>query len=155
MHQMLATRVAMRDQVKTGGESAGDQRAAGGAEDIGACALRQPFDGRFVTGHESGVRAGRLAERTQGHQAPAVLHRYARQQNADPEWLNFCTGEMIEIDAITEQFGMFFARDGEGFSHNVRTVVVGPDGRIRRLFVGNEWTTEEFGTAMVEAARGR
>lgn len=89
------------------------------------------------------------------YDTPAVLHRYARQQNADPEWLNFCTGEMIEIDAITEQFGMFYARDGEGFSHNVRTVVVGPDGRIRRLFVGNEWTTEEFVSAMVAAAQVR
>ena len=62
---------------------------------------------------------------------------------------------MIDIDAITEQFGMFFARDGEGFSHNIRTVVVGPDGRIRKIFVGNEWTTEEFVTAMREAAEAR
>jgi protein SCO1/2 len=87
------------------------------------------------------------------YDTPAVLHKYARQQNADPVWLNFCSGEMIEIDAITEQFGMFFTRDGEGFSHNVRTVVVGPEGRIRRLFVGNEWTTTEFVNAMIEATR--
>mgnify|MGYP003870291731 CR=1 FL=1 len=88
------------------------------------------------------------------YDTPAVLHRYARQVGADPAWLNFCTGEMIEIDAITEQFGMFFARDGEGFSHNVRTVVVGSDGRIRRIFVGTEWTTEEFVAEMVKAAAG-
>ncbi len=86
------------------------------------------------------------------YDTPAVLHRYARQVGADPAWLNFCTGEMIEIDAITEQFGMFFARDGEGFSHNVRTVVVDADGRIRRIFVGTEWTTEEFVAEMVKAA---
>ena len=89
------------------------------------------------------------------YDTPAVLHRYARQQVADPRWLNFCTGEMIDIDAITEQFGMFFARDGDGFSHNLRTVVVGPDGRIRKIFVGNEWTTEEFVAAMLEAAAAR
>ncbi len=87
------------------------------------------------------------------HDTPAVLHRYARQYGADPEWLNFCTGEMIEIDAITEQFGMIFARDGEGFSHNVRTVVVGADGRIRKIFVGNEWTTEELVAEMIKAAQ--
>lgn len=90
------------------------------------------------------------------YDTPAVLHRYARQVGADPAWLNFCTGEMIEIDAITEQFGMFFARDGEGFSHNVRTVVVDADGHIRRIFVGTEWTTDEFVAEMVKAAaRGR
>ncbi len=88
------------------------------------------------------------------YDTPAVLHRYAKQNGFDPAWWNFCTGEMIEIDAITEQFGMIFARDGEGFSHNVRTVVVTPAGRIQKIFVGNEWTTEEFVSEMVKAATG-
>lgn len=86
------------------------------------------------------------------HDTPAVLRRYARQYGADLERLNFCTGEVIDLDAITEQFGMIVARDGEGFSHNVRTVVVGADGRIRRIFIGNEWTVDEFVTEMVRAA---
>lgn len=86
------------------------------------------------------------------HDTPAVLHRYAQQYGADLSRLNFCTGEMIDLDAITEQFGMIFARDGEGFSHNVRTVVVGADGRIRKIFVGNQWTTDEFVAEMVRAA---
>lgn len=86
------------------------------------------------------------------YDTPAVLHRYARQHGHDPAWWNFCTGETIDIDAITEQFGMFFARDGTEFSHNVRTVVVDAEGRIRKIFVGNEWTTAEFVEAMVAAA---
>ncbi len=86
------------------------------------------------------------------HDTPAVLRRYARQYGADPERLNFCTGEVIDLDAITEQFGMIVARDGEGFSHNVRTVVVGADGRIRRIFIGNDWTVDEFVAEMVKAA---
>lgn len=86
------------------------------------------------------------------HDTPTVLRRYARQYGADLERLNFCTGEVIDLDAITEQFGMIVARDGEGFSHNVRTVVVGADGRIRRIFIGNEWTVDEFVAEMVKAA---
>ncbi len=86
------------------------------------------------------------------HDTPSVLRRYARQHGADLERLNFCTGEIADLDALTEQFGMIVARDGEGFSHNVRTVVVGADGRIRRIFIGNEWTTEEFVDEMVKAA---
>lgn len=86
------------------------------------------------------------------HDTPAVLYRYAQQYGADLSRLNFCTGEMIDLDAITEQFGMVFARDGVGFSHNVRTVVVGPDGRIHKIFVGHQWTTEEFVAEMVRAA---
>ncbi|MCZ7636456.1 MAG: SCO family protein [Verrucomicrobia bacterium] len=89
------------------------------------------------------------------HDTPPVLQRYARQYDFDPAWWNFCTGAMIEIDAITEQFGMLIGRDGETFSHNVRTVVVEPSGRIRRIFVGNEWTVEEFVAEMVAAAAAR
>jgi len=88
------------------------------------------------------------------YDTPAVLYRYAQQHGYDPEWWNLCTGEMIEIDAITEQFGMIFARDGAGFSHNVRTAVVTPDGHVQKIFVGNQWTTEEFVAEMVKAAGG-
>ena len=89
------------------------------------------------------------------YDTPAVLYRYARQYGYDPAWWSFCTGEMIEMDAITEQFGMIIARDGEGFSHNVRTVVVTPEGRIQRIFVGNEWTVDEFVAEMLQAAGAR
>ncbi len=89
------------------------------------------------------------------YDTPAVLHRYAQQYGADPAWLNFCTGEMIDIDAITEQFGTFFARDGEGFSHNVRTVVVDATGHIQRILMGNEWKTADFVAEMVKAAAAK
>ncbi len=89
------------------------------------------------------------------YDTPAVLHRYAQQYGADPAWLSFCTGEMIDIDAITEQFGTFYARDGEGFSHNVRTVVVNATGHIQRILAGNDWKTEDFVSEMVKAAAAR
>lgn len=86
------------------------------------------------------------------HDTPSVLRNYARTYKYDPQRWNFLTGEMIDIDAITEQFGMFFARDGEGFSHNVRTVVVNAAGRIQKIWVGNQWTAEEFVAEMIRAA---
>ena len=87
------------------------------------------------------------------HDVPATLRDYAATYHYDPARWNFLTSEVIEIDAITEQFGMFFARDGDGFSHNVRTVVVNAAGRIQRIFVGNEWKVEDFVAEMVKAAR--
>jgi protein SCO1/2 len=87
------------------------------------------------------------------HDTPAVLRNYARRYQYDPDRWSFLTGEMIDLDAITEQFGMFFSRDGEGFSHNVRTVVVDATGRIQRIYVGNQWTAEELVVEMVKAAR--
>ncbi|MCP5522023.1 MAG: SCO family protein [Verrucomicrobiales bacterium] len=84
---------------------------------------------------------------------PSVLQQYARTFNYDPAHWNFLTGAMIDIDAITEQFGVIFARDGEGFSHNVRTVVINPTGHIRKIFVGNEWTTEELVAEMLKCLK--
>lgn len=89
------------------------------------------------------------------HDTPSVLLEYARKYDYQPAHWNFATGAMIEIDAITEQFGMFFARDGDGFSHNVRTVVIDAAGRIQRIFVGNEWTVEALVNEMVRAAQVR
>lgn len=87
------------------------------------------------------------------HDTPARLRAYALRHDYDPKRWSFLTGAMIEIDAITEQFGMVLDREGDYFSHNVRTVVVGPDGRIRNILIGNSWKPQELAEAMVEATR--
>lgn len=89
-----------------------------------------------------------------GYDTPVVLQEYARRYDYDPSHWSFLTGAMIDIDAITEQFGVIFARDGEGWSHNVRTVVIDPAGIIRKIYVGNEWTAEELVAAMMQAVEG-
>jgi protein SCO1/2 len=86
---------------------------------------------------------------------PATLRTYAKSHQYDPDRWSFVTGAIIDIDAITEQFGMFFARDGANFSHNVRTVVVNAQGRIQRIFVGNQWSVDDFVAEMVKAAQAR
>jgi len=86
------------------------------------------------------------------HDTPATLRLYASRYGYDPARWNFLTGEIIDLDAITEQFGMYFARDGETFSHNVRTVILDTQGRIQRILVGNRWTVEEFVTEIEKAA---
>ncbi len=83
---------------------------------------------------------------------PRKLRHYARSFDYDPVHWSFVTGAIIDIDAITEQFGVTFARDGQGFSHNVRTVVVDARGRVQHIYVGNEWKVEDFVTALVKAA---
>ena len=90
-----------------------------------------------------------------GHDTPDVLLKYGKEYGYDPARWSFLTGEIIEIDAITEQFGMIMARDGEEFSHNVRTVVIDAAGKVQRILVGNEWTVDEFVEAMVLAAQAK
>lgn len=85
------------------------------------------------------------------YDTPAVLKAYAERYQYEPAHWNFATGALIDVDAITEQFGMFFAPDGPFFSHNVRTAVIDPQGRVQRIFVGNDWTVDEFVAEVVKA----
>jgi protein SCO1 len=85
------------------------------------------------------------------HDTPSVLREYASRYDVDPDRWTFATGAQIEIDALTEQFGLTYGRIGEFFDHNLRTVVVDAAGIIRRIFVGNEWTPEELADEIVAA----
>ena len=44
---------------------------------------------------------------------------------------------------LTQDAGLA-ARTHRSFTHNLRTAVLDRDGRLRRLFRGNEWTPEEL-----------
>ena len=45
-------------------------------------------------------------------------------------------------------------REGENImSHNLRTVVLDPQGRIFRQLDGNQWTPQELADAILDAAR--
>ena len=88
---------------------------------------------------------------------PERLKFYASAYQYDPAKWTFATGEMIEIDALTEQFGLMFYRT-EGsimdWDHNLRTVLVDPEGNIRDIIIGNLWKTEELVEKIVKLAKG-
>jgi protein SCO1/2 len=86
---------------------------------------------------------------------PAVLRTYAQAHGYDSKRWNFLTGALVDIDAITEQFGLDFPRAGINFAHNFRTVVVDASGRIRRIIIGHEWKVDELVTELIQAARSR
>ncbi len=85
--------------------------------------------------------------------SPSVMKSYALRYKADPRYWNFVTGAMIDIDAITEQFGFVFMREGGTWSHNLRTVVIDTQGRVHHVLSQNEWTVDELVRQMVKAAK--
>lgn len=86
------------------------------------------------------------------HDTPETLRQYGEKYHQDPACWTLATGALVEIDALTEQFGLTFARVGEGFDHNLRTVVVDPRGRIQRILIGNEWSPQELAAEILKAA---
>jgi len=90
-----------------------------------------------------------------GFDSPAVLLNHARRYpNYDPQQWSFLTGALIDVDAITEQFGLMFRREAGriDFDHNMRTVVVDSAGRVQAIISGNTWKPEQLVEELVKAA---
>src|SRR5438552_15018434 len=85
---------------------------------------------------------------------PAILKAYAARYKYDPAHWSFATGDLIDITALAEQVGLTFWHDETGsISHKLRAVVVDAGGRLQKVFVGNQWTSDELVEEMVKAAR--
>ena len=83
---------------------------------------------------------------------PEVLQHYAESHEYDPMHWTFATGALIDVTAIGEQFGLKFASEEGSISHNLRAVVVDGSGRVRKIFIGNEWKAEELVVELLKAS---
>ena len=88
-------------------------------------------------------------------EAIAVLKTYAERNNYDPARWTFLTGALIDVDAITEQVGLVFRRQTPDAlpDHNVRTILVDAEGKLRKIIVGNTWEPKEVVDDLIEHAR--
>ncbi|MGC3956622.1 MAG: SCO family protein [Verrucomicrobiota bacterium] len=89
------------------------------------------------------------------YDSPEVLHVYARSYRHDnpDRWL-FVTASQKVLSTFAPELDLMLAKEeGGSISHNLRTVVLDPLGRIHKLFNGNRWTPEELATAIQEAAK--
>ena len=62
---------------------------------------------------------------------------------------------MIDIDAITEQFGLGFAYRAGTYDHTLRTAVIDAAGRVQKILIGNEWKVEDLVSEIVKAASAK
>jgi protein SCO1/2 len=91
------------------------------------------------------------------YDTPGRLQAYAQRYKADPATWDFLTGALIDITAVSEQFGLQFWRSNpnEPINHNVRTVVVDATGRIQWITPENEWKSDTLVEQMVRAAQAK
>lgn len=74
---------------------------------------------------------------------PEILQSYAQQQKADSQIWTFATGAPAEIDKLTQSFAVFVQPEGGTISHGLATVLVGPDGKVVKIWRGNGWKPSE------------
>ena len=66
---------------------------------------------------------------------------------------SFLTGTLMDVTALSEQFGLQFTREpGGGISHNLRTVVIDATGRVQRIIPENKWNPQELAEELLKGA---
>ncbi len=89
------------------------------------------------------------------HDTPAVLRRFgAAFQVSRPPFAHWtlATGDERALRALGGALELEYQAESRSFTHNLRTAVLGTDGRLRRLFRGNDWTPEELVAELRAAA---
>jgi protein SCO1/2 len=118
----------------------------------------------FARAHEALVADAALAPKTAlltvsfdvAHDTPQVLRAYGLPfQRTKPPFSHWrlASGRLDDVRRLGEACGLDFHEDTGSFTHNLRTAVIGPDGRLRRLLRGNDWKPEEL-VAELRAAAG-
>ena len=89
------------------------------------------------------------------YDTPAVLAAHARRAGANPQVWSFLAADREIVDRFAVPFGVYVVRTAGNsglITHNLRTAVIGADGRLVTMFSGAEWTPADLVAAL---RRGR
>lgn len=74
---------------------------------------------------------------------PAVLQAHAKKLGADPSVWTFLTADAVTIERFAAKFGVGLVPDGSTggeITHNLRTTLIGADGKIQKIYNGSDWS---------------
>jgi protein SCO1 len=81
---------------------------------------------------------------------PAVLKEYAARYSRNDSTWTFATGSPEQTDAVGALFGLIQEREGGLINHDLRTALIGPDGRLVHVWKSNVWTPYEIERRMID-----
>ena len=64
---------------------------------------------------------------------------YTKDAGCDFHQWEFATGTQAQIKSIAEFFGLRFWKDSDQIVHSLRSAVIGPDGKLVKIYRGNDW----------------
>jgi protein SCO1/2 len=75
---------------------------------------------------------------------PSVLKAYGSTYAGGKfdNW-DFATGDPSEVRRLAEFFGLTYKAEGDQVIHSLRTAIVTPDGKLLKVYRGNEWKPDE------------
>jgi protein SCO1 len=82
----------------------------------------------------------------------ATLKAHAAKAGADPNVWRYVTSEEETVERLAAEFGVNVIREKDGtITHNLRTAIVDPSGRITAILDNNAWTADELARGLKEA----
>jgi len=96
------------------------------------------------------------------YDSPKVMRSYGashtgRYSDETFQHWEFATGSADEVKGIAQFFGLRYFHDTESAQdqviHSLRTVVIGPDGKLFKLYRGNEWKPAEIVGDLIEGLK--
>lgn len=76
---------------------------------------------------------------------PERLRAHAEKRGADPDIWTFATAPRDVVDRFAAHFGVNVIREADAtITHNMRTAVIGADGRVIRIHDGADWKTGDI-----------
>jgi protein SCO1/2 len=89
---------------------------------------------------------------------PAVLREYGKRYvgNIDPTFQHwqFATGSPEQIHEAAEFLGLAYNQTSAQIVHSLSTVLIGPDGKVLKFYVGNDWKPADVAAAYTAAVHG-
>jgi len=82
------------------------------------------------------------------YDTPKVLRSYGaaytgnRGEDAFKGW-EFASGTSEQVKQIAQYFGLRYWQDKDQIIHSLRTALIAPDGKVFRLYKGNQWKPTE------------
>ena len=74
-----------------------------------------------------------------------TLRAHARKLDANPAVWRFATADQPVVDRMAAEFGVNVIREKDGtITHNLRTAIVTPTGKVDSLLDNNAWTADEL-----------
>ncbi|MEJ7616099.1 MAG: SCO family protein [Pyrinomonadaceae bacterium] len=81
------------------------------------------------------------------HDTPQVMREHGlkllKNNSKKFERWEFATGTAREVRAVAEYFGLHYEGQNDQIIHSLRTAIIAPDGKIFKIYHGNEWTAPE------------
>jgi protein SCO1/2 len=75
------------------------------------------------------------------HDTPEVLRAHAAKVGARPPLWTVAVASHDELRRVAGPLGLTYGATGDQVIHSLSTAVIGPDGRLARLWRGRDWTT--------------